>query len=113
MNSDNPISLCGFDSETVTTADISSPPRPTDPRKEAAIQATAELPTESTTRRPLGAVTGTANNTIWTDSSSEDLMCTDSPTADRDAIRVLPKVGANESPQEQPKENPRVAEDES
>ena len=38
-------------------------------------------------------------------------MCTDSPTADRDAIRVLPKVGANESPQEQPEEYPRVAED--
>ena len=38
-------------------------------------------------------------------------MCTDSPTADRDAIRVLPKFGANESPQEQPEEHPRVAED--
>ena len=57
-------SLAGFDSEVLTTLGKSSPTRPTDPRKKAALQATSEILTESTPRRPLGDVTGTVNNPI-------------------------------------------------
>ena len=48
-----------------------------DPRREAALQATAELIAGSPPQQPLSDVAGTANYPIGIDSSSMRLMSTD------------------------------------
>ena len=88
QKSDISISLGGFDSKTLTALHKSLPQRPTDPRKEA----TAELSRESPPRWPLGNITGSVNNPIWVDSSSQGLMTTDSPTANHDTSEYCQRL---------------------